>query len=166
MMEYVEYFNLLDSGYKSFSFSLTGVIFVIIGIAGLILFILLRKRSTRLSKHPVLFLIFICCWLGFAVLWTGTSVASTYSEYIDLKNALVNNAYYTVEGVVDNFHPMPYAGHEHETFTVQGIQFEYSDYLVTNAFNNTKSHGGPIDQGKFVKIYYYEGKIIRLWVKE
>jgi hypothetical protein len=61
---------------------------------------------------------------------------------------------------------MPYGGHETESFTVKNEKFEYSDFIFNSAFNNTKSHGGPIDSGKYVRIWYSEGRILRLWINE
>ncbi len=52
-----------------------------------------------------------------------------------------------VEGRITNFVPMPYEGHADENFAVSGVQFSYSDYGVSDAFNNTSSHGGPIKAG-------------------
>jgi len=72
-----------------------------------------------------------------------------------------------VEGVVENFHPMPYAGHDTERFSVAGHRFEYSDYLKTSGFNQTSSHGGPIREGLPVRITYVPGQrnvIIKLEV--
>jgi|SRR6266850_432233 len=59
-----------------------------------------------------------------------------------------------VEGTVENFHPMPYTGHDEETFDVKGVHFAYSDYGVTQGFNNTSSHGGPVRAGLYVRIHY------------
>jgi hypothetical protein len=60
--------------------------------------------------------------------------------------------YATVEGEVSDFHPMPYSGHQNETFAVNGVQFSYSDYVVNPCFNNTVSHGGPIREGIRVRV--------------
>ena len=135
-MEFVEYFNLLNSGYKSFSFSIVGIIFIIIGIVSIFFILRFKKKVTILVRRWKAMLIFMCLWTVFAVFWVGLSLSSTFSEYLELRGVLLNNEYKVVEGYVDSYHPMPYAGHEHETFTVQGVNFSYSDYEVTNAFNN------------------------------
>jgi hypothetical protein len=59
---------------------------------------------------------------------------------------------------------MPYGGHADEKFTVNGATFSYSDYSVTAGFNNTKSHGGPIDEGKRVRVTHLGNIIVRLEV--
>lgn len=61
---------------------------------------------------------------------------------------------------------MPYGGHATESFVVQGIQFKYSDYIITAGFNHTSSHGGPIREGLLVRIWHRNGEILRLDIKE
>src|SRR5262249_332614 len=63
--------------------------------------------------------------------------------------------------------PMPYAGHSDESFTVMGIRFTYSDYHISDGFNNTSSHGGPINKDLFVRICYdpRDHVILRLLIR-
>ena len=61
-----------------------------------------------------------------------------------------------VEGVVENFHPMPASGHDTERFTVAGESFAYSDYEITGGFNNAASHGGPLRAGLPVRITFVQ----------
>jgi hypothetical protein len=49
---------------------------------------------------------------------------------------------------------MPYAGHAEESFSVSGVPFRYSDFQITDGFNNTSSHGGPIKSDSYVRICY------------
>ena len=76
--------------------------------------------------------------------------------------AFENLEYSRVEGVVTNFHPMPYEGHDDECFSVQLKRFCYSDYGVTPGFHHTASHGGPIRPGVHVRIAYIGSTILRL----
>jgi len=70
-----------------------------------------------------------------------------------------------VEGLVSNFRPMPYEGHQEECFSVQSQTFCYSDYAVTGGFNNATSHGGLIREGLPVRVLYIGGAIVRLEVR-
>jgi hypothetical protein len=74
--------------------------------------------------------------------------------------------YSIVEGVIKQFHPMPYEGHDWERITVGGTEFMYADFDVPGGFNNTQSHGGPLHEGLNVRIAYHDGKILRLWIAE
>jgi hypothetical protein len=49
---------------------------------------------------------------------------------------------------------MPYGGHGNESFSVRGVPFKYSDFVITGGFNNTASHGGPITRDAYVRICY------------
>jgi hypothetical protein len=59
---------------------------------------------------------------------------------------------------------MPKSGHKMESFTVNGVKFEYSDFVVTPGFNNATSHGGPIREGLPVRISHIDNTILKLEV--
>ena len=69
-----------------------------------------------------------------------------------------------VEGRVQHFHPMPWSGHDEESFDVNGVKFWYSDFITNGGFNNSASHGGPIREGLPVRICHNGDKIMRLEV--
>ena len=95
-------------------------------------------------------------------------------QYFEYKDLLETENIYSVMGYVENFHPMPYEGHDTEHFEVDGVYFEYSDYITTNGYNTAASHGGVVTRnGQYLKIKYiveeYEsGKIenIILYIAE
>lgn len=88
----------------------------------------------------------------------------TFADYSVLSKALRDGRLEFVEGVVTNFIPMPYEGHASETFEVKGRRFRYSDYRITAGFNNTKSHGGPLGEGVYIRIWHKGNEIARLEV--
>jgi len=101
------------------------------------------------------------------VLMGGIAIANTNYQRWRCKHWLRTGDYSVVEGAVSQFHPMPYSGHDSERFTVEGVSFKYSDYDQSQGgFNNTSSHGGPIREGKRVRIAYREGRILKLWVEK
>lgn len=61
-----------------------------------------------------------------------------------------------IAGPVRDFVPMPATGHAMERFCVRTACFQYSDYVLTGGFNNTSSHGGPIKEGRSVRVTYLE----------
>ena len=106
----------------------------------------------------------------FASFWTLVTFGSTYSSYRKLVQAYRTGKYSVVEGIVEDFHPMPYEGHQSECFRVEKEKFCYSDYVVSPAFNQSASHGGPIRAGLPVRISYYEDEnfqavILRLEIR-
>jgi len=83
-------------------------------------------------------------------------IPSMLNEYSKTRSVYDKKQYQTIEGTVENFHPMPVSGHDSERFTVNGIQFEFSDFDETNyGYNNAASHGGVIREGLQVRIGYF-----------
>jgi hypothetical protein len=159
MMGYEVAYDILDAGYRYWWFPGGGVLFIVIGS------FLVKFRKTISPKAPRAFVnIFAFFFLGFSCLWTAISLAATLGDYLTLRNAMRNQTADVVEGVVTNFVPMPYSGHADESFEVQGRRFSYSDFRITAGFNNTKSHGGPIDEGVRVRIWRVGNRIARLEV--
>ena len=57
---------------------------------------------------------------------------------------------------------MPAGGHRGEHFCVADACFDYADFIVTAAFNNTSSHGGPINEGLPARVTYVGNAIVKL----
>ncbi len=148
-----------------------------------------QSTSIKIKKDYIFAKLFIPIFLLFGLLISSFMTYSRTVSYLELKDILQNKTYKVIEGMVQNFQQMPYSGHQNESFEVNSIRFEYSDYTGNNYFfKNTKSHGGPITgEGQKVKIYYLEqvpikkicipilpkciefyiskNKIIKLWVE-
>lgn len=91
------------------------------------------------------------------------SVAGLVFEYKSYQETLKTDEIYVVEGYVENYHPMPYEGHDTEHFEIDGVYFEYSDYTIMNGYNISASHGGVVTHnGQYLKIKYvteeYDGE--------
>lgn len=157
-----EYFNVLKNGDHVFDFASHGLILVAIGI-GLILFFKIKGAP----KHV---LIFVYLWTGLGVLWTSSVYYLSVRDYQYFSRAILNKKYQEVEGYVENFQSFDIyinkARYVSESFSVKGVNFHYASNVETTGFNQTKSYGGPIDEGKYVRIRYYEDLILQLWVKD
>ena len=106
------------------------------------------------------------CMVAFGPFFTYVVYNSQVSMWADWRSVYEREAYSTVEGIVRDFKPMPYEGHQDECFWVRDEKFCYSDYLVQPGFRRSASHGGPIREGLPVRIAYYRGQILRLDVRE
>ena len=150
---FVKVFDVLDSRFKDWTFSAFGLVFVAVGIV-----IFFFPNMIRVTGIPYLNVqsgfqtFFRYSFIGFAILWTSISFFTTYSQYLRHKALAEEGRCRVVEGPVEHFIPMPYAGHSQETFSVDGVPFRYSDFIVTDGFNNTSSHGGPINSDSYVRI--------------
>lgn len=159
---YVTVFDVTQNGYRQWSTAAFGLIFVAVGLAlpTLIRSGIFRKPAPWMEKW------FPRVFLGFAIFWTATSFLATYIGYRGAVHAIRSQQARFVDGTVSQFIPMPYTGHAMESFVVQSVRFEYSDYVVTAGFNNTTSHGGPIREGLPVRIWYRGNEILRLDVQK
>jgi len=107
---------------------------------------------------------FAWAFFGGSVLWTVTAFAAVTAECYQRVQTLNQSTARVVEGRVTDFLPMPYAGHQDEAFTVNGVRFSYSDFGPTCGFNHSASHGGPIREGLQVRIPYVGNAILKLEV--
>src|ERR1700722_17382262 len=116
-------------------FALIGAIPIVVGIA-----IILGKRKFKWQRPHWALPIFFC---GFGLLWLCTAGVMVFRDDSQAYRAFQEGNYRIVEGEVEDFHPMPYEGHQDECFSVKDQRFCYSDYQVTHGFHNAASHGGP-----------------------
>jgi hypothetical protein len=182
-----EYFNIIKvQEYSPESHIFVGLILssiLLIGSISCLLYVINDKRKNKNATRDTVYIFRDIYLLFFSVLFLVLSILciiiafgpdDSNVELNKLKEAYNNGNYEIVEGIVTNFDPMPYGGHKQETFDVNGIGFSYSDYDNDRrrTFKNTRSHGGPIYAGAYVKIFYIhderykENFIIGLWVRE
>ncbi len=127
------------------------------------------KSSFGISKRKF-GMFFGLLFLSFTILVSTLTISSHISEYGKTIDVYKNKSYKTVQGLIENYHPIPKGGHDSERFTVQGVSFEYSDYDLTDyGYNNAASNGGAIKEGLFVRINYFhngtKNVILRLETK-
>ena len=158
-------FDIKYEGFWSLAFILPGVLFILISVIGIKNkdklisrnFHVLGKPATKKSLNVSLGFV-----LMFSVFWTVLVGYGLATKLYSLLSRYEQGKYDVVEGLVQNFEPMPYAGHKSESFTVKGVKFSYSNYSVTSGFNNATSHGGPISEGLQVRISYIRNTILKL----
>lgn len=93
----------------------------------------------------------------FSILFAGAGEIWAVRDHMRALKAARSPETPSVEGWVQDFNPAPYGGHVDEAFTVDGVRFAYSDYVVTGGFRQTASHGGPVREGIYVRIRYIPG---------
>jgi hypothetical protein len=153
--DYVTAYQISKQSFTSFDW-----LFPYLGVVPLIGAAIIVAGKLRLGwKKPA--------WPSIPLLCLTGIVASTLSVFLSRQGSKALSAfeagrYATVEGVVTDFHPMPYAGHGDECFSVNAQRFCYSDYNLAPGFRNTASHGGPIRGGVHVRIAYMGPTILRL----
>jgi hypothetical protein len=129
-------------------------------IVGAVLVRYPRGKQIRQAVGGILIIFSILCM----VLIGG----GTVTDFVKSRYAYSRGRFSVIEGTVENFRPMPYEGHQQESFTVNGVAFYYSDFDGSPCFRNAASHGGPIRPGLAVRIAYFESPqtcILRLDIR-
>jgi hypothetical protein len=148
-----------------------GLTFVVIGV----FLWLTRDREplwrSALWSNPVARRWFAALWLGFSAVFTITGSIGAFRAVLSARGALRDGTAAIVEGPVVDFHAMPYTGHDTERFTVRGVAFAYTDYAAnTGGFHHSRSHGGPLSEGVYVRIHYdgspWNARILRLEIRK
>jgi hypothetical protein len=165
--QFVKVFDVVDAGFRDWTFSAFGLLFVVVGL-GIVLFPSIMRAlkipyfEFEKGARTVGFFFIV-----FASIWTVFCFRQTYSEHQRHAAMVRQNECSIVEGRVVHFSPMPYGGHVNESFSVSGVDFHYSDFNATDAFNNATSHGGPINANSYVRICYdpQDNAILRLEIR-
>lgn len=117
----------------------------------------------------------VCKWIGwivgvFAICLFILLITVHIIDYKEKKYILENNQALVVEGYVEEYHPMPFEGHDTEHFKIDDVYFEYSNFEYLNGYNRPASYGGVVkENGKYLKIKYIVddvGSNIILYIEE
>lgn len=129
----------------------TGVIYTLAAMAG-VLAILSVLRFWKGKKYSTKTFGVVGAAAGlFSLLMVATVV--TRDGY---DNKILELPVHVIEGVVEDFNAMSYAGHGVESLSVAGVRFEYSDYVINGGYNKTVSHGGELVPGAYARVTYVE----------
>src|SRR5262245_21536651 len=132
-MTYKTVYDAADQGVWAYSFPAFGLIFVFLGLTMVMKPSLLdRAMPGGLQGSARTAFRWVC--LLFSIFWTVTSFSAIASQQKQAADALQGARFDVVEGVIENFVPMPYEGHKRESFDVAGRHFSYSDYIITPGF--------------------------------
>ena len=131
-------------------FALAGLLPTAVGF-GLLRIARGRSRSSFFSDAKVSMPVAVT-WLAFAILWMLLATVSLIVSWTANRSAVESGECDVVEGVVEEFVPMAPSGPPRESFTVDGVRFSYSKFLVSTGFNQTQLEGGPMRGGLQVRI--------------
>ncbi|MBQ9148337.1 MAG: hypothetical protein IJX69_02095 [Oscillospiraceae bacterium] len=139
-----------------FHFSSSLLVVLIIPVAFL-LWPWIQEKYSALAGRGIMLLPKRACITFGCIVAASALIALLFQGHMYVKTvgAYHNGQFEEIEGYVENFVPMPYDGHARESFEIDGVYFEYSDYNVVPGYHNTKSHGGVITHnGQHLKIRY------------
>ncbi|WLT30664.1 hypothetical protein [Geothrix sp. PMB-07] len=161
-MEYKVVFDVAQAGYQQWGYARAGLLSTLLAVAILVVAMMLKKKPFRLNWYDWLLFVVI----AFGIYWTSLAWRDTHSAYATLREDLISGRCQVVEGVVEGFHPVTPGEIYHEYFYVNGVKFDYSDYIESPGFHQTQKQGGPIRTGLKVKIHHKDGVIARLEIRE
>jgi hypothetical protein len=154
---WVQYYDA-SSLVSAFGFLIIPLLFVLLGVYFLIG---IKKGEVDTEKYP-LFIMQI--WTGGAVLIALFATILFTKGYISLMNIIKNKEYTEVEGYVEDFIQVTNTRIKTDSFTINNIRFSCGNSYGVS-FDKTKAQGSPIYTGQYVKIHCFEGRILKLWVK-
>lgn len=140
---------------------------LLIGVGALIgaLRALVRNRRREKSRRDYIGPIFILVW---SLFWIYLHNFPHVFGHIDrLLDAYQQKQYEIVEGPVEVLHQQPKTGHSKgDIIKVNGQQFEVDYFYATPAYHNTIAHKGVLNAEAYVRIYYYDGEILRVDIRK
>lgn len=94
-----------------------------------------------------------------------------HHEYNATIKCMEDETYLTVQGPVEEFHPMPASGHDTEHSVIDGVEFSFSEGDHSNfGYQTTSVNGGVIKgDGQNLEIHYritYNGSNAILYIAE
>ncbi len=152
-----EFRNVFEIGIRSFPWVrlLQPMVFVAIG-----------ALLVRFLKNRMAYVIVGACTAAMASIFFLLLLVTFTTNFLRLHAAYVSGKSTVVDGLVENFRPAPTIGASRESFTVGGVLFSYNALEDTPCFHNSPLHKGPIRAGLEVRIFYNDGCIQRVDVRE
>jgi len=129
-----------------------------LGVAGLVWLF----RAGEPIYRRIIAAILLVLW-GYTSLYILPEITDGGAKRDALIESYVEGDYEIVEGLVSEFSPMSWGGGDSvESFYVDGVRFEYSEFGITGGYRRTQPYGGQIRNDKYVVIWHVEGVIIHL----
>jgi hypothetical protein len=131
------------------------LIFALLGF-GIVYFV--KRYYKRISGHRQIILFF--GWIlgliaSVMIVVFLMKIPSILDRERNLKSMIENKTYMKVEGVIKNYIAPQKSPNHFESFSVKGVHFRYSDYVIIDGFHKTSNSKGPIkENGQMVRIGY------------
>jgi len=139
---------------------------LLIGVAALLgsLRLLVRNWRRRGGAKDYIGPVFVLIW---SVGWLYLHLLPNVFGHINkLLNAYQQKQYQIVEGPVEVLHQQPKTGHtKGDVIRVNGKELEVNYFYATPAYHNTIAHKGALNAGTYARIYYYDGEILRVDIR-
>ncbi|HUW57389.1 MAG TPA: hypothetical protein VMZ92_12200 [Planctomycetota bacterium] len=144
---------------------------IAIGVVGLIVFIPWFRRLVRqpgwwrTKESGIVLPLFIC---GVFLVVGGLAFWLRMRDACHLVSVYTSGGAKTVEGTVHVLREQPEGGHKPgDLVEIGGVQFVVNRFRqVTAAYTETIAWGGVLTEGRHVRVWYWEGQILRVDVRQ
>jgi hypothetical protein len=130
------------------------IFFILIGL-GITYYVKKYVKKVSVYRQGLIFFGYLLG--GFSTILIIISLIITPAmirEHMEFNRMIENKTYTVIEGLVENFIPADENNH-FESFSVNGVIFRYSDYVIVSGFHQTtKNHGLINKNGLKVRIGY------------
>jgi hypothetical protein len=152
-----DYKTIFEIGIKSFPWSvlLHPVFFIVIGLI-----------VVRFAKGKQFYQIVGGFVAGLATFFFLLLSMRLVPDFVELRSAYRRGDSTVVKGIVENFHPAPVLGGLKESFIIHGVVFSYYLLDANACFHNDPPRRGPIRAGLDVQIFYKDGCIQRVDIRQ
>ena len=168
------YLTVFEIGWSFWAIVLKGILFYVIGVAGLTVAIILRRRfkgvhedaePDRIKRHKNqrnhlnLCVVVASIW----VLVASTILPVLVKQSFDLLHAYQSGQASIVEGTVTVRHEQPVTGHDKaDIVRVDGAELRVHHFRLTPAYKATIAHGGALTQGAKVRVWHVGTDVLRV----
>jgi len=143
---------------------------VAIGVVGLIFSIPWFRRAyvprwwhDKEASKPAFLLILSVLWLSVTLFAFSLNIRHSYR----LVSAYAGDEAQIVEGPVHVLRKQPEGGHAPgDLVEIDGVQLVVEYFRITPAYKKTIEHGGVLSEGTYARVWHYEGKVLRVDVRQ
>jgi len=140
-----------------------GVAILVAGVVGIVT----RKKTNGSSPKKWYGPIFLSGW---GIVWLGFHLPFYLDEKRSIEtliDAYRSKRYQIMEGTVEVRHEQPASGHDKgDVIAIGGREFEINFFRICPSYNVTISHGGALRPGVYARLSCYDGKILRVEIRE
>lgn len=135
--------------------------YVAIGVIGFCVAIVWIPRAKDKAGQikPVFILVWSILWLSLAGLGFSANLWQSYK----LLSAYRDGRAHVTEGIVQVLREQPFDGHaKGDLVQINTVQLEVDYFTVSPAYKQTIARGGELRQGRQVRVWHCNGKVLRL----
>ena len=163
-MKYQTVFDASAPNASKWLIIMYGVCFVLIGVCIYIVAAALLK-NTSIRRAIIIYATTVGGLMAAsALLWSFGLFNQFRTEQQIAKYSLDSGQTLVATGVITNFRPEDVNHKIDESFSVQGVNFSYSHFIVNGGFNASSPFGGPVRNGLPVRVFYLGNYILKLQI--